>query len=140
MLSYDEEISRLQRDLIAARAGTGFYVEKENYEAMQTENTENRVRIEELESELASKLSELTNLMNDLQYMDDQYKLAYERLRIQSIRYARGIKEQENLKKVFFFKNSFIYYSNLGVKRRVKSLSISSRCVRHSSRRISTFA
>lgn len=63
MLAYDEEIARLQRDLVAARSGSGgFYVDKENYDAIQTENSENRVRIEELESNLANKLSELTNV------------------------------------------------------------------------------
>lgn len=38
--------------------------------------------------------------MNDLEYMDEMYKQAYERLRVQSERYARGIREQEILKKV----------------------------------------
>lgn len=62
LLAYDEEIARLQKDLLAARSGGGFYVDKENYDAMQAENTENRGKIEELETELASKLSELTNV------------------------------------------------------------------------------
>jgi len=98
LLAYDEEIARLQRDLVAARSGGGFFVDKENYDAIQTENAESRARIDELESDLASKLSDLSNLMHDLQHMDDQYKLAYERLKVQSERYARGIREQENLK------------------------------------------
>jgi kinesin family protein 11 len=64
LLAYDEEIARLQRDLAAARCGggDGFYVDKENYEAMQSENSESRTRIADLEAELASKLSELTNV------------------------------------------------------------------------------
>jgi hypothetical protein len=37
--------------------------------------------------------------MNDLEYMDEQYRLAYERLKTQSQRYERGIREQELLKK-----------------------------------------
>lgn len=100
--AYDEEIARLQRDLIAARAGTGYYVDKENYDAMQAENAESRNRIEELESELASKLTELSNMINDLDYMDQQYRLAYERIQEQALRYERGIREQESLKKVIF--------------------------------------
>jgi hypothetical protein len=41
--------------------------------------------------------------MNDLEYMDEQYRLAYERVCIQSERYERGIREQERLKKVNLF-------------------------------------
>lgn len=77
LLAYDEEIARLQRDLAAARCGGGFYVDKENYDAMQAENAESRVRLEELEAELASKLSELTNvsfqkIMNNHTFLADE--------------------------------------------------------------------
>ncbi|KAI6191648.1 Kinesin-like protein KIF11 [Aphelenchoides bicaudatus] len=99
LLAYDEEIARLQRDLAAARCGGGFYVDKENYDALQRESAESRERIAELEADLANKLSEMTNLINDLNYMDDQYRLAYERLCAQTTRYERGIREQEQLKK-----------------------------------------
>lgn len=35
--------------------------------------------------------------------MDEQYRSAYERLRVQTERYERGIREQELLKKVINF-------------------------------------
>lgn len=66
---------------------------------MQTENVEQKEKIEELEMDLADKLERLSNVNNDLAFMDEQYQLAYEDLKLRTSRYERKIREQEKLKK-----------------------------------------
>ncbi|CAD5229060.1 unnamed protein product [Bursaphelenchus okinawaensis] len=99
LLAYDEEIARLQRDLASARCGQGFYVDKENYEQMQVENAESREKLEILEAELAEKLTQLSNMTEDLLYMDHQYEKAYQDLKARTARYERRVRENEKLKK-----------------------------------------
>ncbi|KAI6205416.1 hypothetical protein M3Y94_00789600 [Aphelenchoides besseyi] len=99
LLAYDEEILRLQRDLAAARFGTGIYVDKENYDKITAENEESRTRIEELEHSLLEKLNELSNLKEDLQFMDKSYMEAYEQLRERLTRYERRVLQIEQLQK-----------------------------------------
>ncbi|KAI6209487.1 Kinesin-like protein KIF11 [Aphelenchoides besseyi] len=95
LLAYDEEILRLQRDLAAARFGTGIYP----FSKITAENEESRTRIEELEHSLLEKLNELSNLKEDLQFMDKSYMEAYEQLRERLTRYERRLLQIEQLQK-----------------------------------------
>lgn len=42
---YNEELERLRRDLDAARTKTGIFVDEENYAALQSQLSQQRVRI-----------------------------------------------------------------------------------------------
>lgn len=57
-----KEIDRLQRDLDAARTGTGFYVNKENYQRILDAImavTGEEITVEELEYKKAERISSL---------------------------------------------------------------------------------
>ena len=74
---YNDEIEKLRKDLAAAREKNGIFMAQENYEHMQEQMTENNARIEELEGQLMAITSKMQLMLNDLEFLENQYELTY---------------------------------------------------------------
>ncbi|CAD6188164.1 unnamed protein product [Caenorhabditis auriculariae] len=73
--TFSDEIEKLRRDLRAAREKTGVHLSEESHEEL-LRNTE---RMQELEEQLDATVDQLRRFTEDLVYMDEQYRLLYER-------------------------------------------------------------
>uniref|UniRef100_A0A7E4ZZG4 Kinesin-like protein n=1 Tax=Panagrellus redivivus TaxID=6233 RepID=A0A7E4ZZG4_PANRE len=89
---YNEEVERLRRDLAAARQKNGIFISSENYEELQAAKVESAAKLEALEAELLQTASRMNNLVEDMEYVESQYKIAYER----TVQVAERLKKRVN--------------------------------------------
>ncbi|VDM21676.1 unnamed protein product [Wuchereria bancrofti] len=88
--AYNDEMNRLMRDLQAARDKTGFFVDRQNYENMNTQLAQQSQQIETLTDELQSVLERI-------QLASQHYGRLYERYKHMEQKYRERCNENAQL-------------------------------------------
>ncbi|KAL3119651.1 hypothetical protein niasHT_006737 [Heterodera trifolii] len=96
---YNEEIERLRRDLLAAREKHGIFLDKENYDHMVGEIDEKSAKLEDLEGQLAGQLQRVKTLLEDFEFMDENYQSLYKKCKAALEKLERRKTEIEKLNK-----------------------------------------
>ncbi|CAG9539496.1 unnamed protein product [Cercopithifilaria johnstoni] len=95
--AYNDEMNRLMRDLQAARDKTGFFIDRQNYENMSTQLTQQSQQIEALTDELQSVLERIQLLMQDAEFLGQHYGRLYERYKHMEQKYEERFNENAQL-------------------------------------------
>uniref|UniRef100_A0AAF5RTQ5 Kinesin-like protein n=4 Tax=Wuchereria bancrofti TaxID=6293 RepID=A0AAF5RTQ5_WUCBA len=95
--AYNDEMNRLMRDLQAARDKTGFFVDRQNYENMNTQLAQQSQQIETLTDELQSVLERIQLLMQDAELLGQHYGRLYERYKHMEQKYRERCNENAQL-------------------------------------------
>lgn len=91
---YNREIEETKRDLAALRTGSGFYIDKENYESLLSDS-------EKMNNEVLSREESITRLEQHLEELEERRRTEEERWDelMRSFEFIK-IKKQEYQKKV----------------------------------------
>ncbi|VDN01441.1 unnamed protein product [Thelazia callipaeda] len=96
--AYNEEMNRLMRDLQAARDKNGFFIDRQNYDNLNTQIAQQNLQIESLSDELQSVMERVQLHMEDSALMSKHYGRLYERYKHMEKKYKEYSNENAAVK------------------------------------------
>ncbi|VDP45901.1 unnamed protein product [Schistosoma curassoni] len=117
---YNEELERLRRDLEAARTKNGIFVNEENYQMLQSQLAQQRIRICELEERreiLEEEIAQVQELFTVTQEELSETRMRKEEVENELIAYGKDLVSSFLLLQIsgllYCYVNSFIYFESL---------------------------